>query len=58
MGKIMKTHWNTQISVGEFVTDNALCAETFEDLSINFVLEGTIPLKGFARKKALNLKEY
>jgi len=36
----MKTHWNIQTSVGEFVTDNALCAETFEDLSIDFCCGG------------------
>jgi iron-sulfur cluster repair protein YtfE (RIC family) len=40
MEKIMKTRWNTQTSVGEFVTDNALCAETFEDLSIDFCCGG------------------
>jgi iron-sulfur cluster repair protein YtfE (RIC family) len=40
MEKIMKTRWNTQTSVGEFVTDNALCAEIFEDLSIDFCCGG------------------
>ncbi|MFT4580070.1 MAG: hypothetical protein ACI9UO_002922 [Nitrospinales bacterium] len=32
----MITHWSIQTSVGEFATENALCAEKFEDLSIGF----------------------
>ena len=32
----METNQNIQTSVREFVKDNVLCAETFEDLSIDF----------------------
>ncbi len=49
----MKTHWNIQTSVGEFVTDNALCAETFEDLSIDFCCGGDTTLEKACRDKGL-----
>ncbi len=49
----MKTHWNIQTSVGEFVTDNALCAETFEDLSIDFCCGGDTSLEKACRDKGL-----
>jgi regulator of cell morphogenesis and NO signaling len=53
VGKIMKTHWNTQIYVGEFVTDNALCAENFEDLSIDFCCGGDNTLEKVCKEKGL-----
>ena len=49
----MKTHWNTQISVGEFVTDNALCAETFENLSIDFCCGGDNTPEKVCKEKGL-----
>jgi len=53
----MKTHWNTQTSVGEFVTDNALCAETFEDLSIDFCCGGDSALEKACQEKGLEPEE-
>ena len=49
----MKTHWNTQISFGEFVTDNALCAETFENLSIDFCCGGDNTPEKVCKEKGL-----
>jgi hypothetical protein len=40
----MKTHCNIQAYVGKFVKDNLLCAETFEDLSIDFFCGGDTTL--------------
>jgi regulator of cell morphogenesis and NO signaling len=53
----MKTHWNIQTSVGEFVTDNALCAETFEDLSIDFCCGGDNTLEKACQEKGLEPEE-
>jgi regulator of cell morphogenesis and NO signaling len=53
----MKANWNIQTSVGEFVTDNALCAETFEDLSIDFCCGGDITLEKACQEKGLEPEE-
>lgn len=53
----MKTNWNIQTSVGEFVTDNALCSETFEDLSIDFCCGGDHTLEKACLEKGLEPEE-
>jgi regulator of cell morphogenesis and NO signaling len=54
----MKNHWNIQTSVREFVKDNVLCAESFEDLSINFCCEGDSTFETTAcRKKHIEPEE-
>jgi regulator of cell morphogenesis and NO signaling len=57
MERIMKTNWNIQTSVGEFVTDNALCAETFEVLSIDFCCGGDNALEKACQEKGLEPEE-
>jgi regulator of cell morphogenesis and NO signaling len=49
----MKTHWNIQTSLGEFVKDSALCAEAFEDLSLDFCCGGDNTLEKACREKSL-----
>jgi len=53
----MKTNWDIQTSVGEFVTDNALCARTFEDLSIDFCCGGDSTLEKACQEKGLGPEE-
>ena len=53
----MKANWNIQTSVREFVTDNALCAETFEDLSIDFCCGRDITLEKACQEKGLEPEE-
>jgi regulator of cell morphogenesis and NO signaling len=57
MERIMTTNWNIQTSVGEFVTDNARCAETFEDLFIDFCCGGDNTLANACQEKGLEPEE-
>ena len=41
----MNSNWSTQTKVGEFVEDNILCAQNFEDLSIDFCCGGETSLE-------------
>jgi regulator of cell morphogenesis and NO signaling len=53
----MKTHSNIQTSVREFVKDNVLCAEAFEELSIDFCCGGDNTLETACRVKDLEPEE-
>ncbi len=49
----MRTHWNIQTPVGEFVKENTLCAETFENLSIDFCCGGEKTLENACLEQGL-----
>ena len=53
----METNQNIQTSVREFVKDNVLCAETFEDLSIDFCCGGDNIIETACRGKDLESEE-
>ncbi|MBT6717085.1 MAG: iron-sulfur cluster repair di-iron protein [Nitrospina sp.] len=53
----MKTQWGIQTSVAEFVKNNVLCAETFEELSIDFCCGGESTLEKACQEKGLEPKQ-